>query len=116
MNDIKYIGLDVHWATISIAVVNAIGKLIMKVTSESQAAALLDFIQGLRGTLHVALEEGKYAEWLYGLLAPRVAQIVVCDPRQNPRRVREKKRDRLDARRLAEGLRLELIAKPCTRG
>ena len=64
MNAIKYIGLDVHLATISIAVLNAAGKLIMEVTIETPAAALLDFIRGLRGTLHVALEEGTCAEWL----------------------------------------------------
>jgi len=115
MNDIKYIGLDVHLASISIAVLNAAGKLIMEVTIESQAAAVLDFMGGLRGALHVALEEGTYAEWLYGLLAPRVAQIVVCDPRQNPRRLGEKKSDRLDARKLAEGLRLGTL-KPVYHG
>jgi transposase len=87
----------------------------MEVTIESQAAALLDFIRGLRGTLQVALEEGTYAEWLYGLLAPRVAKIVVCDPRQNPRRLGEKKSDRLDARKLADWLRLGTL-KPVYHG
>jgi transposase len=115
MNDIKYIGLDVHLATISIAVLNAAGKLVMEVTIESRAAALLDFLHGLRGALHVALEEGTYAEWLYGLLAPRVAKVVVCDPRQNPRRLGEKKSDRLDARKLAEWLRLGTL-KPIYHG
>lgn len=115
MSSIKYIGLDLHLATISIAVLNAAGKLIMEVTIENQAAALLDFIQGLRGALHVALEEGTQAEWLYGLLAPRVAEVVVCDPRQNPRRPGEKKSDRLDARKLAEWLRLGTL-KPVYHG
>jgi hypothetical protein len=96
-------------------VLNAAGKLIMEVTIASHAAALLDFIQRLRGALHVASEEGTYAEWLYGLLAPRVAQIVVCDPRQNPRRLGEKKSDRLDARRLAAWLRLGTL-KPVYHG
>lgn len=115
MNSLKYIGLDVHLATISIAVLNAAGKLIMEVTIETQAAALLDFIRGLRGTLQVALEEGTCAEWLYALLAPQVAKVVVCDPRQNPRRLGEKKSDRLDARKLAEWLRLGTL-KPVYHG
>jgi hypothetical protein len=63
MNDIKYIGLDVHLASISIAVLNAAGKLIMEATIENQKAALVDFIKGLKGALHVALEEGPQAEW-----------------------------------------------------
>jgi len=115
MSSLKYIGLDVHLATISIAVLNASGKLIMEVTIKNQATALLDFLRGLRGALHVALEEGTYAEWLYSLLAPRVTRIVVCDPRQNPRRRGEKKSDRLDARKLAEWLRLGTL-KPVYHG
>ena len=115
MNDIKYIGLDVHLASISIAVLNTAGKLIMEAAMENQAAALVDFIKGLKGALHVALEEGTQAEWLYGLLAPRVAHIVVCDPRKNPRHLGEKKSDRLDARKLAEWLRLGTL-KPVYHG
>lgn len=106
MKDLKYIGLDVHLASISIAVRDAAGKLVMEATVETQAAALLDFIQGVRGALHVALEEGAHAEWLHGLLAPRVAEVVVSDSRKIHRRPGEKKNDRLDARKLAELLRL----------
>src|SRR5205807_9946625 len=53
-----------------------------------------------------ALEEGTYAEWLYSLLAPRVARIVVCDPARTPDAGGGRKSDRLDARKLAEWLRL----------
>jgi hypothetical protein len=86
MNAIKYIGIDVHVATSSIAVLDAGGKLTMEVTMATQASALLDFIGGLSGTLQVTFEEGTSAHWLYTLLEPHVAKVVVCDPRQNPRR------------------------------
>ena len=115
MNAIKYIGMDVHLATISIAVLDANGKLIMEVTIATQAGALLDFIRGLSGTLNVTFEEGTSAHWLYTLLEPHVAKVVVCDPRQNPRRLGEKKSDRLDARKLAELLRLGSL-KPVYHG
>ena len=115
MNRIKYIGMDVHLATISIAVRDAAGKLLMEVTIATQAAALLDFIRGLSGTLYVTFEEGTSAHWLYTVLAPQVAKVVVCDPRQNPRRLGEKKSDRLDARKLAEWLRLGTL-KPVYHG
>jgi len=82
MNTVKYIGMDVHLATISIAVLDANGKLIMEVTIATQAGALLDFIRGLSGTLQVTFEEGTSAHWLYTLLEPQVAKVVVCDPRQ----------------------------------
>lgn len=38
MNDTKYIGLDVHQATISAAVLDAAGKLLMESTFETKAA------------------------------------------------------------------------------
>ena len=51
MSQEKYIGMDVHAATISAAVRNAEGKLLMECVLESKAATILEFIQGLRGTL-----------------------------------------------------------------
>ena len=63
MKSVKYIGLDVHQATISIAVLDANGKLAMQCVIATQASTILDFIQGVRGELHVALEEGISAHW-----------------------------------------------------
>ena len=77
----------------------------MEATLEMRTEALLDFLQGLRGTLHAALEERTYAEWLYELLSPPVAEGLVCDARQLPRHRGEKKSDKMDARKPAEWLR-----------
>ena len=67
MNSVKYIGLDVHLSTISIAVLDAEGKLVMHSVVATHAAAILDFIHGLRGTLQLTLEEGTHSAWLYDL-------------------------------------------------
>src|SRR6266550_9467702 len=64
----KYIGLDVHQATISVAVLDSRGKLVMESIVETKAATILDFFAGLRGTLSVTFEEGTWAAWLYDLL------------------------------------------------
>jgi hypothetical protein len=61
MNDAKYIGLDVHQATISVAVLDSAGKLVMEAILETKAEAILQFIHGLRGRLHVTFEEGTCA-------------------------------------------------------
>jgi serine/threonine protein kinase len=45
---------------------------------------ILQFIHGLRGSLHVTLEEGTCAAWLHDLLKPHVTNVVVCDPRKIP--------------------------------
>jgi hypothetical protein len=82
MNSVKYIGMDVHASTISAAVLNGEGKLLMQTVLARQAGAILDFLKGLRGTLHLTLEEGTQSAWLYDLLAGRVARVVVSNPRK----------------------------------
>jgi transposase len=111
MNSDKYIGMDVHQATISIAVLDSAGKLVMESILETKAATILQFIQGLRGNLYVTFEEGTCAAWLYDLLKPpRVTKVVVCDPRKNVLLKSGNKSDRIDARKLAELLRTGLLS------
>src|ERR1700733_11118135 len=83
MDSAKYIGLDVHKESISIAVLNAAGKIVMECVIETNATLILQFLRGLRGDLHVTFEEGTSAAWLYDLLKPHVTKLVVCDPRKN---------------------------------
>jgi hypothetical protein len=52
------VGLDVHQATISAAVLNEQGQLVMQSVRATRADTILDFLAGLRGTLHVTFEEG----------------------------------------------------------
>jgi transposase len=105
----KYIGMDVHTATISVAVLDAGGKLIMESIIETKASTILQFIHGLRGDLYLTFEEGTWAAWLYDLLKPYVTNIVVCDPRRNALLSEGSKSDRIDARKLAELLRTNLL-------
>ena len=103
--NIKYIGMDVHKETISIAVMNAEGRLVMESIIETKASTILQFIEGLRGDLHVTFEEGTWAAWLYDLLKPHVTKLVVCDPRKNALLKEGNKSDKIDARKLADLLR-----------
>ena len=105
MNSEKYIGLDIHQATISVAVLDDTGKLVMECILETKAATILEFFAGLRGTLSVTFEEGTSAAWLYDLLRPHVARLVVCNPRKNALLKQGNKSDRIDAHKLAELLR-----------
>jgi transposase len=106
MNNTKYIGMDVHRESISIAVMNSAGKIVLECVVETKASIILQFIDGLRGDLHVTFEEGTWAAWLYDLLKPHVTRLVVCDPRKNASMKEGNKSDKVDARRLAELLRL----------
>src|SRR5437762_11860601 len=75
MNSGKYIGLDVHQATICVAVMDAKGKVVMESILETKATTILEFLAGLRGALSVTFEEGTWAAWLYDLL-----KQVGCSP------------------------------------
>jgi hypothetical protein len=101
--------LDVHQATISVAVLDSAGKLLMEAVLETKAETILQFIHGLRGSLHVTFEEGTCAAWLHDLLKPHVAQVLVCDPRKNALIKAGNKSDRIDARKLADLLYLDKL-------
>ena len=103
------IGLDVHQATISAAVRDSDGKLVLEAILETKAETMLQFIHGLRGSLHVTFEEGTSADWLYTLLKPHVTEVLVCDPRKNALLKVGNKGDRIDARKLSELLRANLL-------
>src|ERR1700724_931902 len=105
MNKEKYIGMDVHQATISVAVMDGRGKVIIECILERKAATILEFILGLHGSLSVTFEEGTSAAWLHDLLKPHVSRLVVCDPRKNALLKDGSKSDRIDARKQAELLR-----------
>src|SRR2546425_13369167 len=109
MSQEKYIGMDVHQATISVAVMDAGGKLIMECLLETKAATIVEFIEGLHGTLSLTFEEGTSAAWLHDLLKPHISRLVVCDPRRNALLKDGNKSDRIDARKLAELLYLNKL-------
>jgi len=115
MLNAKYIGMDVHKETVSIAVLNSSGKLVMESILETKANTIIQFFEGLRGDLRVTLEEGTWAAWLYDLLRPQVTEVVVCDPRKNALLKVGNKSDRIDARKLAELLYLDRL-KPVYHG
>ena len=69
MNDEKYIGLDVHQATIVVAVMDSTGKLVMESILETEAATILQFgavsVKTLKASL-LASAIGTGA-WMLGL-------------------------------------------------
>ena len=64
MNDAKYIGLDVHQATIAVAVRDSRGNLVMEAILETKAETILQFIRGLHGSLFVTFEVRAHREGL----------------------------------------------------
>jgi transposase len=109
MTDIKYVAFDVHQATISAAVLDLSGKLLMQTVMHTEATAIRDFLRGLSGQVHLTFEEGTQAQWLYDLTRPLTAELIVCNPRLNHSRSHDNKSDRRDALKLATDLRAGLL-------
>ena len=110
MKDKKYyVGMDVHKATTVIVTLDSEGKQKMQAIVETKASSLLDAMRVLRGELHITFEEGTHSNWLYDLLKPYAAEVVVCDPRRNKLLHCGNKSDEIDAAKLAELLRLDAL-------
>jgi transposase len=99
-----FVGWDVHQATTSYWVLDASGRTVQEGVLETSPEHLVGWVGGLCGRVHLTFEESPYAEWLYELLEPLVAELVVANPRRHLR-TGEGKSDRVDARDLAERLR-----------
>lgn len=97
----RYLGLDVHRDSCTFCVLSEAGKQVQRQVVETNGQALVSFVRQLPGRLHLCLEEGEWSQWLYEVLSPQVAEVVVVWPeRRSPA-----KSDALDSRELAERLR-----------
>ena len=94
--------MDLHQATISAAVRDSRGNLVMESVLETKAETILQFLVGLHGSLSVIFEEVTWAAWLHDLLQPHVTQVLVCDPRKNALLDVGNRNDRIVARKLSE--------------
>jgi hypothetical protein len=77
----KYVALDVHKATTAASVRTQSGEVIQRSVLSTDPSALIEFFGSMRGSVHVAFEEGTQAQWLYDLLSPVVDYVIVCDRR-----------------------------------
>jgi transposase len=115
MTSAKYIGMDVHKETISIAAMNSAGKLLMESIIETKAGTILQFFAGLHGDLHVTGEEGTGRRGYMIYFKAHVTEIVVYNPRKNALLKDRSKNDRIGPRKLGELLRLNYL-KPVYHG
>ncbi len=99
----KHVALDVHQATTVASVREDSGRVIARAILPTEEPALVEFFRGMRGSIHVACEEGTQAQWVHDLLVPLVDRVVVCDRRGEPRA--GNKADQVDADQLSDQLR-----------
>ena len=97
----RYIGIDVHAASCTVAVISETGKKVKDFPVETNGQALVEAIRMIPGHKHLVFEEGPQSAWLYETLRPHVDEIVVAGVSQS----RGQKDDKRGAYGLAEKLR-----------
>jgi transposase len=108
----KYIGLDVHSASCTLAVVGPKGKRLGSQVTETRGPALIEALRSIPGQRHLCVEEGTQSEWLYEILSPHVEDLVVAHLSER----RGQKDDRRDAFALAQALRVGSIPRRVYKG
>jgi transposase len=104
----KYVGLDVHQEATVASVREQRGRVIARAIVPTESSALTEFFSGMRGSVHVAFEEGTQAQWLHDLLEPVVGSVLVCNLRGERRpgnKADQSDADHLSRRLLAGDLR-----------
>ena len=101
----RYIGLDAHSASCTIAVVGLNGKRLGCHVVETNAKVLVELIKTIPKPRYLCFEEGTHSAWLYEILSRDVDQTVVTAIRQS----RCPKDDKRDAFDLADKLRTNSI-------
>lgn len=97
----RYIGIDAHSESCTLAVMGPSGRRLKEVRLETNGKAIVDFVRSVAGNRYVCLEEGTQAEWLCELLEPVTKEVVV----QLPERSQGVKNDSVDAWQRADELR-----------
>jgi transposase len=105
-NSLKYVGMDVHKEMTVIAVLDAVGKQLSRSVVQTSSTTIVSAIRAIDGPIHLTFEEGIHSAWLYDLLKPYVAHLIVCNPNKIKKTNGQNKSDDIDAFNLANLLRL----------
>ena len=103
----RYIGMDVHAASCTLAVISEKGRKLRDFPVETNGQALVEAVRMIPGHKHLVFEEGLQSAWLYETLSPHVDETVVAGITES----RGPKSDRRDAYGLAEKLRVGNLDK-----
>ena len=105
-----YVGLDLGSSFCYQTVINADGAPQRSRVIPTSEQNLRHAFADLQGDVRVHLEAGELANWVYAMITPLVAQVVVSHPRSLAWIGKDAvKDDRIDARKLAELLRLNQV-------
>jgi len=104
-----YVAVDWSIKNMAIARMTAKSNKITVVEAKSDVGELQAYLTHLRGTKILAIEETTTSQWLYTELTDYVDRIVVCDPHRNKLLNEGPKTDKIDASKLVQLLKANLL-------
>ena len=106
----QYIGLDVHKKSISFCVKRGDGQIVEEGKLPATRPALRQWAQQRSEPWHAALEATLFGGWIYDTLHPYAGQLQMGHPAMMKAiAASKKKNDRLDARKIADMVRCDLL-------
>lgn len=111
MNIQHYIGFDVHKKSISYCVKTADGKIAEESSLRSTRQAIEEWARKRTEPWHGAMEATLFSAWIYDTLKPFAAKLEMGNPAMMKAiSASKKKNDSLDARKIADMVRCNLLA------
>lgn len=105
-----YVGLDLGSRHIEQVVMHLNGTVTVKRPFQTSELNLIKAFEDLRGELHVHMEAGELAAWAREVIKPLVKTVTISHPRDNAWIAKDpNKRDRIDAFKLADLLRMKRV-------
>lgn len=104
-----YVAIDWAIKNMAIARMTAKSNKITVIDVPSCVAELQAYLKNLKGTKILTLEETTTSQWLYTELKDHVDKILVCDPYRNRLLTEGPKTDKIDASKLVQLLRSNLL-------
>jgi transposase len=110
MDSVYYVGLDVHKKTISYCVKRIDGTIVSEGQVPARRAELTAWVRALPKPWIGALEATLFTGWIYDFLRPFAQSLKVAHPAMlKAIAASKKKNDRVDARKIADLLRCNLL-------
>jgi len=110
MNELHYIGFDVHKKTISYCIKTAAGHITEEGTLPAQRGALREWASSQTMAWQGAMEATLFSAWIYDTLKPYSAGLEMAHPaKMKAISAGKKKSDTIDARTIADLVRCNLL-------
>lgn len=110
MDSFYYLGLDVHKKSISYCLKAADGRIVCEGKVAARRTELRAWVEQLPAPWSGAMEATIFSDWIYDYLSPFASSLQVANPAMlKAISASKKKNDRVDARKIADLLRCNLL-------